>query len=102
MFLSAMVGWGPGPAEDGLRADGSDPAATSGLPLEGLRLMGAGQEIVYHRDVQDGMVLDVAVGVETAEPKKGRQGQMIVLTLRRTFSYAGNPVVTCREKVIAR
>lgn len=103
IYLSAVLEWSAGPAEARLRADGSQPDSTGGLPLEGLRLMGAGQDLEFHAPVTDGLELAVEIGVESVEYKEGRSGALIVLVIRREFvDDSGAPVLTCLETVIAR
>lgn len=103
IFLSAVMGWGTGPAEAELRPDGSDPMASAGLPLEGLRLMGAGQDLIFHRPVRDGDRIERVDSIDGAEFKEGRSGELVVLTIRRDYrTPGGEPVLTCVETLIAR
>ena len=103
IFLTAVMGWEAGPLESDLRADGSVPTATAGLPLEGLRLMGAGQELEFHRPAVDGQRVTMDLSIEAVSLKKGKSGDLIVLTLlRRYHDSAGNALVTCHENLIAR
>lgn len=103
LYLSGVMGWGPGPAQDELRPDGTGKAETVGLPLEGLRLMGAGQEIELHHHVVDGMDITAHVSLESVQLKKGRSGPlMLVRVLRRYVDQDGREVLTCHENFIAR
>lgn len=103
IYLSAVMGWQPGPAEHALRADGSEPQATGGLELDGLRLMGAGQELEFHKAVRDGMELWSQTSIDSLELKHGRTGDMILIRLRRRYiDQADEAVVSCLETVIAR
>lgn len=103
LFLSAVLGWGPGPAHDQIRTDGTTPEMTGGLPLGDLRLMGAGQECHFHRDVAVGERLLMRVNVEHVRLKNGRAGDLIILQLRRNFLDTDEqPVLSCLETFIAR
>lgn len=103
MFVSAVMQWGPGPAEDALRPDGTVLDATASLPLDGLRLMGAGQDIEFHSDVVDGDILHAEVDVASVRLKEGRSGDMLIIEIRRRYFHADDsPVATCLETVIAR
>lgn len=103
IYLSAVMGWDPGPVEGELRLDGSEPTATSGLPVEGLRLMGAGQDMDLHTPVVDGMKITMDVSVDHVELKHGRSGDLILLRILREYAdHHGAPVLTCRESFIAR
>lgn len=103
LFLSGVMGWEPGPGEEDLRADGTGRTETAGLPLEGLRLMGAGQEIEIHHPVVEGMEIVAHVSLDGVELKQGRSGTLLLLQiLRRYIDGEGREVLTCHESFIAR
>lgn len=103
IYLSGVMGWEPGPAEWELRPDGTGRTETAGLPLEGLRLMGAGQELEFHHPVTDGLHVKAHVSLDRAELKQGRSGQLLLLRiLRRFVDGDGRELITCRESFIAR
>ena len=103
LFLSGVMGWEAGPAEDDLRPDGTGKTETVGLPLEGLRLMGAGQEIELHHDVVDGMEIVAHISLDGVDLKEGRSGKLLLVRmLRRYVDGGGREVLTCRESFIAR
>jgi acyl dehydratase len=103
LYLSGVMGWEPGPAEADLRPDGTGRTETVGLPLEGLRLMGAGQDIELLHPVVDGMHIVAHVSLDGVELKHGRSGTLLLLrVLRRYVDGDGREVLTCRESFIAR
>ncbi|WP_051426251.1 FAS1-like dehydratase domain-containing protein [Jiangella gansuensis] len=103
LYLSSVMGWGAGPGEDELRPDGSGAAETRGLPLDGVRLMGAGQDLELHEPVHAGMVVVVHTRLTGVRRKRGRSGAFLVLeVLRRFTGDDGRPLVTCRESFVAR
>lgn len=103
LFLSAIMTWEPGPSERSLRSDGAGRAELGGVPLEGLRLMGAGQDLEFHADVVDGLDVSMELSVDDVELKRGSSGSLILLRLLRRFLDAdGRLLVTCRETFIAR
>ncbi|TQN43066.1 MaoC dehydratase-like protein [Blastococcus colisei] len=103
LFLSGVMGWEPGPAEEDLRPDGTGKSETVGLPLEGLRLMGAGQDIELHHDVVDGMDIVAHISLDGVDLKQGRSGTLLLVrVLRRYVDGEGREVLTCRESFIAR
>lgn len=103
LYLSAVMGWDAGPPEVDLRADGTGKTETVGLPLEGLRLMGAGQDIELHHDVLDGMDVVAHISLDGVDLKQGRSGTLLLLrVLRRYVDGSGREVATCRESFIAR
>ncbi len=103
LFLSGVMGWSPGPPEEALRGDGTGLTETAGLPLAGLRLMGAGQDLLLREVIVDNMEIVVDVSVDDVELKRGRTGTLLILhILRRYFDGEGREVLTCRESFIAR
>ncbi|RKS76631.1 MaoC dehydratase-like protein [Actinomadura pelletieri DSM 43383] len=102
LFLSSVLGWGAGPADDALRPDGTGDE-TAGLPLDGLRLMGAGQDLDFHAPVRDGTQVVRETSVEDVTLKQGGSGPFLVITMLRMFSdESGTPLVICRDNLIAR
>lgn len=103
LYLSSVMGWSAGPPESGLRPDGTGLDETRGLPLDGLRLMGAGQELEFHRPVRAGDRVVEHTTLLGVRRRSGRSGDQLLLTLRRRFTDdADRPLVTCRETFVAR
>ncbi|TDE10595.1 FAS1-like dehydratase domain-containing protein [Jiangella asiatica] len=103
LYVSSVMGWDVGPAEGELRPDGSGVAETRGLPLDGVRLMGAGQDLELHEPVRAGTAVVVHTRLTDVRRKDGRSGAFLVLeVLRRFTDDGGRPLVTCRESFIAR
>nr|WP_281387164.1 MaoC family dehydratase N-terminal domain-containing protein [Jiangella mangrovi] len=103
MYLSSVMGWSPGPPESELRPDGSGTDETRGLPLEGLRLMGAGQELQFHHPARAGDRVVETTTLLSVRHKSGRTGDLLLLHVRREFADgAGRPLVTCDETFVAR
>jgi hydroxyacyl-ACP dehydratase HTD2-like protein with hotdog domain len=103
LYLSSVMGWSPGPPEPELRPDGSGTDETRGLPLEGLRLMGAGQELEFHRPARAGDRVVETTTLLGVRRKSGRTGDLLLLQVRREFADgARRPLVTCDETFVAR
>lgn len=104
MFLTAMLGWSPGPPNGSLRSDGADGSRIEdGFELPGLRLMGAGQDLELIRDTEDGMHVRSATWIDSVELKQGSSGPLIVIVLLSTYkTEAGELLTRCRETLIAR
>lgn len=103
LFLSSVMGWGAGPAEGDLRADGLGPGETESLPLEGLRIMGAGQALEFFRPVVDGCEVTEEVSLEDVQLKEGRSGMLLVYRLlHRYYDQDGQELLQCREHFIGR
>jgi acyl dehydratase len=103
LFLSSVMGWEPGPADRHLRADGLGPGETESLPLEGLRIMGAGQALEFFLPVTDGCEVTEEVSLEDVQLKEGRNGPFVVYRLlRRYYNQTGQELLRCREHFIGR
>lgn len=103
LYLSSVMCWEVGPPEDALRADGTGGMEAAGLPVEGVRLMGGGQDLQFHLPVTDGMEVTMEVGPESVELKEGRSGPFLVITVTRRYRDQNDRLlVTCRENFIAR
>lgn len=74
----------------------------AGLPVEGLRLMGAGQELEFLAAITEGMDLVRETLVEDVQFKQGKSGGLIIMKLRRVFRQDGKDVLNCVETFIAR
>ena len=103
LYLSSVVSWTPGPFEAELDPDGLDPRVRHGLP-DGVRLMGAGQDVTFHSPAYEGTEVRVHAALIDVELKHGSKGSFLLGTLRRRFVDAsdGTPLVTSVEKWIAR
>ncbi|WP_028922656.1 FAS1-like dehydratase domain-containing protein [Pseudonocardia acaciae] len=103
LFLTSVLGWGDGPVDDELRPDGTGTEETADLPLSGLRLMGAGQELEFGEPLCDGVTVTVETSIADVQLKEGRSGRLMLLTILRAYSdESGRRLVTCRENFIAR
>jgi hydroxyacyl-ACP dehydratase HTD2-like protein with hotdog domain len=103
LLLSSVMGWGTGPPESDLDVDGTAPADTRGLPLNGVRLMGAGQGLDFHAPVREGTRVVAHTSLSDVELKQGHSGALLLLHIVRRFTDdQGRPLVTCSETFIAR
>lgn len=103
LFLSSVMGWGAGAAEHELGADGTSAEETRGLPLGGVRLMGAGQSVEFHAPVLEEMYVVVHTSLAEVSLKDGRSGPLLLLqVLRRFADDTGRRLITCRESFIGR
>lgn len=103
LFLSSVMGWGGGPPENELGPDGAGLSETRGIPLDGVRLMGAGQDLQIHEPVVVGMVVRSHASLIDVQIKEGRSGTLLIMKIRRRFTDdAGMALLTCEESFIAR
>lgn len=103
IFLTAVRNWHPGPQQDALRPDGTTSHEFAFLPLEGLRIMGGGQDLEFHAPITDGMRVSMEMRLDGVEVKQGRSGALLLIRLTQTYrDDADRPLVTCRETFIGR
>jgi acyl dehydratase len=103
LYLSSVMTWGVGPAEDQLKTDGLTGEEIMSLPVEDLRIMGGGQELEFHGPVVAGTHVFMETAIETVQIKDGRSGTFLVVGLLRKYHDSEDRLlVTCRENFIAR
>ena len=103
LYLSSVMGWGVGPPEESLRPDGSAGDDAASLPLEGLRLMGAGQDLEFFEPVTDGAEVVMERIVEAVDLKEGKSGALILVRLTKRYLGADDRLLlVCRETFIGR
>jgi acyl dehydratase len=103
LYLSSVMSWDGGPTEEQLRPDGVGEEQIGGVSLEGLRLMGAGQELEFHEPVLSGTELTMEVSVVDVQCKAGKTGTLLLLVLlRRYLTTDGVALLSCRETLIGR
>lgn len=102
LYLTSVMGWESGPPESKLRGDGAAMEQFAGLPVEGLRLMGAGQEVEFLAAITEGMEWVRDTLVEDVQFKQGKSGGLIIMKLRHVFRQDGKDVLSCVETFIGR
>lgn len=103
LYLTAVLGWGAGPATEQLRPDGTEFLDTDRLPVEGLRLMGGGQELEFFAAPTEGMEVQVETTLRHVELKQGRTGALLLMRIERRYTSAeGTLLSVCTETLMAR
>jgi len=103
VMLSSVIEWGAGPPLEHLRPDGTGVGRESWLPLGGLRLMGGGQDLWFHRPVPAGTEFVAQPELESVTLKEGGAGAMVLMVITTVYrTTGGEDLVTCRETLIAR
>ena len=103
LFLSSVMGWQAGPEASELYPDGTADGFVPGLPLSGVRLMGAGQDLEFHEPPCVGADITLETTVTDVELKSGRSGDLLFIHLTRRYTDDdGTLLTTCRETFIAR
>jgi hypothetical protein len=103
LLLSSVIEWRSGPPLDELREDGTGVGREGWLPLAGLRLMGGGQDLVFHADVLSDQSFTAVPTLEDVQLKEGGTGALLLLTITTEYRAPdGASLLTCRETLIAR
>lgn len=103
LYLTCIMGWQAGPQEAALREDGLAESDSFFIPIPGLRVMGAGQEIELKAPVLEGAVITMCRELADVRLREGRSGPLVLFTIRRTYVDAGGKtLVTCVETFIGR
>lgn len=102
LFLTSVLAWGEGPQERDLLPDGNAADPFAGFDVAGLRLMGGGQELTFHRDLAPGVPVSVEVALASADLKETRSGHLLVLVVERRYSDEQGLLVECRETFLGR
>jgi hypothetical protein len=101
LFLSGIMSWQDGPAEDELRPDGltaRESPCTRGLPV---RQVHGGQEVRPLRAAVAGARVTAARAVTSAQHRHGRSGEFVLLDVTTRFSVPdGEELMTVEETIV--
>jgi acyl dehydratase len=100
-FLSSVLGWEAGPAENELLEDGTEPKNL--VPeIQGLRLMGGGHDLTFGQPVRPGDVITARRKLLDLYERESKMGSLTFAISEIVYTnQRGEHVVTCRETVIA-
>ena len=98
-MLAAIVEWGIGTPEAQLKPDGTPN--DSEIPLgDGLRVMGAGEEMELVNPVIAGTEVVLETTLEAVTPKQTRAGPCVFLTTLNTFTAADGAVLNRNRRTV--
>ena len=104
-MLPSIIEWGTGAAEEELRPDGNSPSDDL-IPLgdlEGVRVMGGGEEMTFHEPVTAGTRIKLTSRIIDAYTKEGKKGPLAFLVFENVYSdIEGRALCTCKRTLIAR
>ena len=102
-FLSAVIEWTGGPAEERLALDGLPPNPIRPLVRRVERTMGAGQELEFHTPVRPGDRITRISKIVDITERAGRNGPIVLIVLEERYvNQLEEVVVTCRSSVLMR
>ncbi len=103
LMLSSTLEWESGPPLDDLREDGTGVGREAWLPLEGLRLMGGGQDLEFHDAPAYDEEFTAVPALDRVDLKAGGGGALLLMEIVTVFRGAdGRDLLTCRETLIGR
>ena len=98
-LLAAMVEWGVGTPEAELGSDGTPHEGE--IPLgDGLRVMGAGEEMELVNPVTAGTDVILETTLEAVTPKQARTGPCVFVTTLNTFTSADGEVLNRNRRTV--
>jgi acyl dehydratase len=102
-FLPSYMDWSDGGDESELRPDGTSTDEMEWVPVEGIRLMGGGEETVFHEPLVAGTEVVMTSALDEVTARESKSGAMLVLKIRNTYTTAdGRPVLTSIRTVLGR
>ena len=98
-LLAAVVEWGIGTPESELGPDGTP--GDGEIPLgDGLRVMGAGEEMELVTPAVAGTEIVLHTTLESVTPKQTRNGTCVFVTTLNTFTSAEGPVLNRNRRTV--
>lgn len=102
-FLPSYLDWTDGGDEADLRLDGTPKDEMAWIPLQGVRLMGGGEEMLFHKPLTVGTEVTLLSTLDDVTSHDSRSGLMMVLRIKNTYTAAdGEPVLTSIRTVLGR
>lgn len=102
LYLTSVLAWGAGPEEADLLPDGNAADPFAGFDVAGLRLMGGGQQLTFHRDLEPGRPITLEVALASADLKEVGSGRLLVLVVNRRYTDDQGLLVECKETFLGR
>ena len=102
-MLPSIIEWGVGHPEDELNRDGTTGEHLHGVDTSGVRTMGGGETMTFHRPVVAGARVTQTTTLVDATMREGRSGPMIVVAYRNEYRDAqGAELMTCDRTMLLR
>jgi acyl dehydratase len=102
-FLPSYMDWTDGGDAGELRLDGTPPGEMEWIPLEGVRLMGGGEEMVFHEPLVAGTEVVLTSSLDDVSGRESKSGLMLILRIRNSYTTTeGAPIMTATRTVLGR
>jgi acyl dehydratase len=88
-FLTAVINWAPGAPYERLREDGTEADThLPGVPAQGVRIMGGGEEMTFVEPVVAGTVVTRTTVLLDVTERTSSQGAMLIARYQDTYTGA--------------
>ena len=103
-FVAAVINWTAGAPYQRLREDGTEADThLPGVPAQGVRVMGGGEEMTFHQPVVAGMALTRTTALAEISERESSQGPMLVARYRDVYrDGAGSLLLESVRTVLLR
>jgi len=103
-FLPGVINWGEGAPYDRLREDGTEADThLPGVPQQGVRVMGGGEEMRFLAPVVAGTVVERTTVLLDVTPRESSQGTMLVARYEDEYrSASGDELLRSIRTVLLR
>lgn len=103
-FVAAVINWTAGAPYQRLREDGTEADThLPGVPAQGVRVMGGGEEMTFHQPVVAGMALTRTTALGEISERESSQGPMLVARYRDVYrDGAGSLLLESVRTVLLR
>jgi acyl dehydratase len=103
-MLASIIDWGVGAPESDLRRDGTSHGdETPAIEEEGVRVMGGGEKMRFHKPVVAGTEVKLTSKLTDVSTKEGRRGLLTLLVFDNTYTdQHGDVLCVCTRTVIVR
>jgi len=103
-FLTAVITWTPGAPYDSLREDGTEADThLPGVPAQGVRIMGGGEEMEFLEPVVAGTVVTRTTVLLDVNERESRSGRMLIARYQDSYTDpAGSRLLQSVRTVLLR
>ena len=102
-FLPSYLDFTDGGPEDELRVDGTKGDDMAWIPLEGVRLMGGGEEMIFHSPIYVDTDVVLTSYLEEVSVRESRSGLLMVMKIRNSYTTTeGAPLMDSVRTVLGR
>ncbi len=103
-MLASIIDWGVGAPESDLRRDGTSHGdETPAIEEEGVRVMGGGERMRFHKPVVAGTEVTLTSELTDVSMKEGKKGLLTLLVFDNTYTdQHGDVLCVCTRTVIVR